>query len=191
MTDGAKAIVGLAEAVESLHPELMNAVEAGKGQQMQFSVEPIELTAQVAVTKEADGKIGWNLPGLVAATLRDEREQVGSGYLVSGRLVLTAEHCTRDKVTGERAARLRVVRASDGVVAKVADGVSDHGLDVAALQLDDDAGVVVAGISRAGQPCEAASGHGPAWRRRWRGRGPSRRLDAGAAHISPSRSCDA
>ena len=37
----------------------------------------------------------------VAATLQDGREQVGSGYLVSGRLVLTAEHCSRDKVTGE------------------------------------------------------------------------------------------
>lgn len=64
MTDGAKAIVGLAEAVESLRAELMTAVEAGRGQPMQFSVEPIELTAQVAVTKEAEGKIGWNLLGM-------------------------------------------------------------------------------------------------------------------------------
>ena len=51
MTEGAKAIVGLAEAVESLRVELMKAVEAGKDQPMQFSVEPIELAAQVAVTK--------------------------------------------------------------------------------------------------------------------------------------------
>jgi uncharacterized protein YbjT (DUF2867 family) len=36
----------------------------------------------------------------VVATLEDRREQFGSGYLVSGRLVVTAEHCTRDKVTG-------------------------------------------------------------------------------------------
>ena len=75
----------------------------------------------------------------VAATLRDGREQLGSGYLISGRLVLTAEHCTRDKVTGEPAARLRVVRASDGAVAEVAGVVPDHGLDVAVLQLADDA----------------------------------------------------
>jgi hypothetical protein len=59
----AKATVGLAEAVESLRAELMTAVEAGRGQPMQFSVEPIELTAQVAVTKEAEGKIGWSLLG--------------------------------------------------------------------------------------------------------------------------------
>ena len=59
-----EVIVGLAEAVESLRAELMKAVEAGKDQPMQFSVEPIELTAQVAVTKAADGKIGWNLLGI-------------------------------------------------------------------------------------------------------------------------------
>jgi Trypsin-co-occurring domain 2 len=64
MTDGAKAIVGLAEAVESLRAELMKAVEAGKDQPMQFSVEPVELTAQVVVTKGADGKIGWSLLGV-------------------------------------------------------------------------------------------------------------------------------
>ena len=75
----------------------------------------------------------------VAATLRDGREQLGSGYLVSGRLVLTAEHCTRDKVTGEPAVRLRVMRASDGAVAKVAGVVADHELDVAVLQLADGA----------------------------------------------------
>ena len=45
----------------------------------------------------------------VAATLKGGREQIGSGYLVSGRLVLTAEHCTRDKATGQSATRLRVV----------------------------------------------------------------------------------
>src|ERR1700730_14161974 len=75
----------------------------------------------------------------VVATLRDGREQLGSGYLTSGRLVLTAEHCTRDKVTGEPTARLRVVRASDGAVAEVVAVVPDHGLDVAVLQLADDA----------------------------------------------------
>lgn len=64
MTGGTKVIVGLAEAVESLRAELMRAVEAGKDQPMQFSVEPIELVARVAVTKGADGKIGWNLLGV-------------------------------------------------------------------------------------------------------------------------------
>ena len=75
----------------------------------------------------------------VVATLRDGREQLGSGYLVSGRLVLTAEHCTRDKVTGEPTARLRVVRTSEGAEAQVAGVVADRGLDVAVLRLADDA----------------------------------------------------
>ena len=75
----------------------------------------------------------------VTAILRDGREQLGSGYLVSGRLVLTTEHCTRDKATGEPAAWLRVVRAGDGAVADVVSVVSDRRLDVAVLQLVDDA----------------------------------------------------
>jgi hypothetical protein len=64
MADRPKVIVGLAEAVDSLRAELMKAVEAGRDQPMQFSIEPIELTAQVVVTKGADGKIGWNLLGI-------------------------------------------------------------------------------------------------------------------------------
>jgi tetratricopeptide (TPR) repeat protein len=75
----------------------------------------------------------------VVAALRDGREQLGSGYLAGGRLVLTAEHCTRDKVTGEPAARLRVVCAADGAVADVIGVVADRGLDVAVLQLAGDA----------------------------------------------------
>ena len=61
MTDGTEMIVGLVDEVESLRAELMTVVEAGKDQPTQFSVEPIELIALVAVTHEADGKIGWNV----------------------------------------------------------------------------------------------------------------------------------
>ena len=75
----------------------------------------------------------------VVATLRDGREQIGSGYLTAGRLVLTAEHCTRNKVTGESATQLRVVRATDGAVAEVNGVVSDQHLDVAVLRVADDA----------------------------------------------------
>src|SRR6266487_4773254 len=75
----------------------------------------------------------------VVAALQDGREQIGSGYLVGGRLVLTAEHCTRDQVTGESATRLQVIRASDGAAAQVVGVVPDPALDVAVLRLTDDA----------------------------------------------------
>lgn len=54
-----KAVVGLTEAIEALRGELMTAAAAGGDQAMRFSIEPVELTVQVAVTKDAKGKIGW------------------------------------------------------------------------------------------------------------------------------------
>jgi hypothetical protein len=58
------AIVGLADAIEALRVELTAAAASGNGQAMRFELEPIELTAQVAVTVEASGKIGWKILGL-------------------------------------------------------------------------------------------------------------------------------
>lgn len=58
------AVVGLAAAIEALRAELTDAVGRGRDEPMQFRVEPIELTVQAAVTKEADGKIGWSVLGL-------------------------------------------------------------------------------------------------------------------------------
>src|ERR1022692_3859619 len=66
-------------------------------------------------------------------------EQFGSGYLVGGRLVLTAEHCTRDKLTGRPALRLRVTRASDWASADVVETLASPIVDVAVLRLDDTA----------------------------------------------------
>ncbi|MGZ4665225.1 MAG: trypsin-like peptidase domain-containing protein [Frankiaceae bacterium] len=71
------------------------------------------------------------------AALPGGREQVGSGYLVGGRLVLTAEHCTRDKASGHAALGLRVVRASDGHSVDVVEVVASPAVDVAALRLTD------------------------------------------------------
>ena len=71
----------------------------------------------------------------VIAAFADGREQVGSGYLVSGRLVLTAAHCTWHKKTREPPIRRRVIRASDGAGADVAEVIADPDLDVAVLRL--------------------------------------------------------
>src|SRR5689334_15005038 len=56
-----KAIVGLAESVEALRTELAKAVEQGRGQRMHFGLAPIELTLQLVVTKDVNGKIGWQV----------------------------------------------------------------------------------------------------------------------------------
>lgn len=56
-----KSVVGLSEAIEALRAELVQAAVVGEDEQMRFAVEPIELTVQVAVTKDANGKVGWNI----------------------------------------------------------------------------------------------------------------------------------
>ena len=71
----------------------------------------------------------------VVVALRDGREQVGSGYLIGGRLVLTAEHCTRDKLTGEPALGLRVIRATDALSTDQLEPMACPALDVACLKL--------------------------------------------------------
>jgi hypothetical protein len=75
----------------------------------------------------------------VIAILSGNREQVGSGYLVGGRLVLTAEHCTRDILRERAVLRLRVIRASDGSSVDVAATVASPAVDVAVLQLANSA----------------------------------------------------
>ncbi len=57
-------VVGLAGAIEALRAELMDAVSRGQGERMRFRIEPIELSMQVVVTKQADGRIGWGALGI-------------------------------------------------------------------------------------------------------------------------------
>ena len=71
----------------------------------------------------------------VVVELQDGREQVGSGFLLDGRLVLTAKHCTHDMITGEPPRNIRVIRASDGVSADQIKVMSSQALDVALLEL--------------------------------------------------------
>ena len=55
------AIVGLAQAIEALRAELTEAMNAGRDEEMQFSLEPVELTLQAVLTKEGGGKLGWKV----------------------------------------------------------------------------------------------------------------------------------
>ena len=60
----ADATVGLADAIAALRKELLIAMDEGNDAPMRFRLTPVELSLQVAVTKEADGKIGWHVLGL-------------------------------------------------------------------------------------------------------------------------------
>ncbi len=69
----------------------------------------------------------------VVACLHRGLIQIGSGYLVTERLVLTARPCTTDERTGRLARSLRVIRRSDGAEALAEP--SAGALDVAVLAI--------------------------------------------------------
>ncbi|WP_460656586.1 trypco2 family protein [Kribbella endophytica] len=56
-----KAVIGLADAIDALRTELISAIDTGLDERMRFSIEPVELSIQVGVTKDANGKIGWKV----------------------------------------------------------------------------------------------------------------------------------
>jgi hypothetical protein len=64
MTD---LMVGLTEAIGALRQELLAAMDEGKDAAMRFRLAPVELSMQVAVTKETNGKVGWHVLGLGAS----------------------------------------------------------------------------------------------------------------------------
>jgi hypothetical protein len=60
----ANVAIGLAAAIAALREELLLATEVGEGSDMRFRLAPVELSLQVAVTREGQGKIGWKILGL-------------------------------------------------------------------------------------------------------------------------------
>jgi hypothetical protein len=60
----ADVTVGLADAIASLRKELLAAMSEGEGAEMRFRMAPVDLSLQVGVTKEAEGKIGWQVLGI-------------------------------------------------------------------------------------------------------------------------------
>jgi hypothetical protein len=103
------------------------------------------------------GQTGVELDRMVAvmATWADRHAEVGSGYLVAGRLVLTAGHCIRDRKSGKLAAQIQVMRARDGATVPGGNVIMCPELGVAVIALGDDApweaelpGVVFARVDR-------------------------------------------
>jgi Trypsin-co-occurring domain 2 len=58
-----ESTVELADAIEALRVGLTEALTRGLGHPMHFSLDPVELTVQAVVTKDAKGRIGWSLLG--------------------------------------------------------------------------------------------------------------------------------
>lgn len=73
----------------------------------------------------------------VVAALDTGRVQIGSGYLVTDQLVLTARHCTLDKKTGSLATLLQVASRSGGPEAPATLSAVASELDVVMLSVKD------------------------------------------------------
>ena len=58
--DQGDKMIGLADAIEALRQELMDAFDKSEGP-LRFKLEPIELTLETVVAKEGSGKIGWKV----------------------------------------------------------------------------------------------------------------------------------
>ncbi len=74
----ADAKIKLAAFVQQLREELMAAMEAGEGESLRFDLEDVKIEAQVAVTREAEGKGGvklWVLDAGLAGKLHSSRLQ--------------------------------------------------------------------------------------------------------------------
>ena len=72
----ADVVVGLADAIAILREELLAAMDEGTDKAMRFRLAPVELSLQVAMTKEADGKLGWKVLGLGAAVTSATTQQL-------------------------------------------------------------------------------------------------------------------
>ena len=78
----------------------------------------------------------------VVADLDTGQVQIGSGYLVTERLVLTAWHCAIDGKTGRAPTKLRVICRSGGAEAPATLLAAQSELDVAVLAVEDPPWVV-------------------------------------------------
>ena len=70
------AELDLAEAVEALRAELVDAITKGRGEWMRFKLSPIELTLQAVVKKDKHGKIGWKILEFGAKYEKDTTQTV-------------------------------------------------------------------------------------------------------------------
>lgn len=53
--------IGLSQAIETLRMELSEAQASGRDGEVRFGLETVDLELSVAVTKDANGKVGWKI----------------------------------------------------------------------------------------------------------------------------------
>lgn len=53
--------IGLSQAIETLRLELSEAQASGRDGEVRFGLETVDLELSVAVTKDANGKVGWKI----------------------------------------------------------------------------------------------------------------------------------
>lgn len=53
--------IGLSQAIETLRQELSDAQASGRDGEVRFALETVDLELSVAVTKDANGKVGWKI----------------------------------------------------------------------------------------------------------------------------------
>lgn len=90
--------VGVAEAIEALRADLQQVIDAGRGAPLRFTLSPIELTLQVAVTKDANGKVGWKILE-VGGTIESARTQTVKFTLDPGWLQADGTYLDRGQFT--------------------------------------------------------------------------------------------
>lgn len=57
-------LAGLADAIEALRTELLDAVSRGRGKSLQFTLAPIQISVQTVLSKTAGGKLNWHVLGI-------------------------------------------------------------------------------------------------------------------------------
>jgi len=98
--------VGVAEAIEALRADLQQVIEIGRGEPLRFKLSPIEITLQVEVTKDANGKVGWKVLEVggalgsartqtVKVTLEPGWLQADGTYLDRGQFTVASQSPTR------------------------------------------------------------------------------------------------
>ena len=53
--------IGLSQAIETLRQELSEAQASSREGEVRFGLETVDLELSVAVTKDANGKVGWKI----------------------------------------------------------------------------------------------------------------------------------